>query len=208
MRRVVIPFYFNKSENDMKKYFYAEGEQKHGPFSFDELKEKDINKETMIWFEGLNDWTPAKEIKEVKSILELNPPPIPSDEIDQNVEVQGIKTDTINFSESTSKSKSKQSMFSKSFSFEGRIRRTEYGISFIVVVIINTFLNAIVETGQAPMVGLAYIPTLWFLWAQGAKRCHDMGNSGWFQIIPFYVFWMIFASGDDGTNEYGTNPKK
>ena len=48
---------------------------------------------------------------------------------------------------------------------------------------------------------------LWFLWAQGAKRCHDRGASGWFQIIPFYVFWMLFADSNYGMNEYGANPK-
>jgi uncharacterized membrane protein YhaH (DUF805 family) len=43
--------------------------------------------------------------------------------------------------------------------------------------------------------------------AQGAKRCHDRGNSGWYLLIPFYVFWMLFADSDIGANEYGLNPK-
>jgi uncharacterized membrane protein YhaH (DUF805 family) len=43
--------------------------------------------------------------------------------------------------------------------------------------------------------------------AQGAKRCHDRGNSGIWQIIPFYGLWMLFADGDLGRNEYGANPK-
>ncbi len=87
-------------------------------------------------------------------------------------------------------------MFQKPFSFEGRIRRTEYGISLIIYFVIYMVVLAIMESGEeAAILGLAYIPMLWFLWAQGAKRCHDMGQSGWFQIIPFYVFWMIFAKG-------------
>ena len=32
------------------------------------------------------------------------------------------------------------------------------------------------------------VPYFWFIWAQGAKRCHDRGNSGWFQIIPFMAY--------------------
>lgn len=51
------------------------------------------------------------------------------------------------------------------------------------------------------------IPVYWFIWAQGAKRCHDRNNTGWFQIIPFYGFWMLFADGDYGENDYGPNPK-
>ncbi|MBK7805036.1 MAG: DUF805 domain-containing protein [Saprospiraceae bacterium] len=98
-------------------------------------------------------------------------------------------------------------MFSSPFSFDGRIRRTEYGISLIIYVIVATFVNAIVESGEVPIIGLAYIPMLWFLWAQGAKRCHDVGNNGWWQIIPFYVFWVVLQGGQPGLNEYGQNPK-
>ena len=54
---------------------------------------------------------------------------------------------------------------------------------------------------------LLLIPVYWFTWAQGAKRCHDRGNSGWFQIIPFYGLWMLFGDGEIGDNEYGSNPK-
>jgi len=51
------------------------------------------------------------------------------------------------------------------------------------------------------------IPTLWFLWAQGAKRCHDLDRNGWMQIIPFYFLVLIFQDGVQGRNEYGPNPK-
>ena len=99
-------------------------------------------------------------------------------------------------------------MFQNPFSFDGRIRRTEYGISFIIYVVAAVIVNAIMQTGGgAAIIGMAYIPMLWFFWAQGAKRCHDRGNSGWYQIIPFYVFWMLFADSDSGINEYGPNPK-
>jgi len=43
--------------------------------------------------------------------------------------------------------------------------------------------------------------------AQAAKRCHDRNNSGWWKLIPFYGFWMLFADGDIGDNDYGENPK-
>jgi uncharacterized membrane protein YhaH (DUF805 family) len=99
-------------------------------------------------------------------------------------------------------------MFQNLFSFDGRIRRTEYGISFIIYVVAAVIVNAIMQSGGgAAIIGLAYIPMLWFFWAQGAKRCHDRGNSGWYQIIPFYGFWMLFADSDNGVNEFGENPK-
>ena len=100
-------------------------------------------------------------------------------------------------------------MFKNPFSFDGRIRRTEYGVSVIIYAICATILNVIVEAsnGDASILLLGYIPLLWFLWAQGAKRCHDVGNSGWWQLIPFYGFWLLFQDGQHGTNQYGENPK-
>jgi uncharacterized membrane protein YhaH (DUF805 family) len=43
--------------------------------------------------------------------------------------------------------------------------------------------------------------------AQGAKRCHDRNNSGWYQLIPFYFIWILFGDSDTGFNDYGPNPK-
>ena len=51
------------------------------------------------------------------------------------------------------------------------------------------------------------IPLYWFMWAQGAKRCHDRGNSGWYQLIPFYGLWMLFGDVDECENDYGFDPK-
>jgi hypothetical protein len=59
---------------DMKKYFYSNELEKQGPFSFEELRNKDIKNKTLIWFQGLEDWKPAEEIKELGEILELIPP--------------------------------------------------------------------------------------------------------------------------------------
>ena len=104
-------------------------------------------------------------------------------------------------------------MFKKPFSFEGRIRRTEYGISFLIyfvfaltVQLVGPINNASDQTGSTLLL-LLFIPILWFMLAQGAKRCHDLGNSGWFQLIPFYSLWMLFAESKVGQNKYGPNPK-
>lgn len=100
-------------------------------------------------------------------------------------------------------------MFKNPFSFEGRIRRTEYGLSFIIYAFAAGIINVIIQEsrGDAAFLLIAYIPLLWFLWAQGAKRCHDVGNSGWWQLIPFYALWLLFQDGQPGQNQYGDNPK-
>ncbi len=102
-------------------------------------------------------------------------------------------------------------MFKNPFSFKGRIRRTEFGLSYIIYVAYSTIINLSITSLPGDSAAIIFlillIPGIWFFWAQGAKRCHDRGNSGWYQIIPFYVFWMLFADSDYGPNKYGDNPK-
>lgn len=61
--------------------------------------------------------------------------------------------------------------------------------------------------GDAIFILIFLLPLFWFILAQGAKRCHDLGNSGWYQLIPLYGFWLLFAKGELDTNQYGQNPK-
>lgn len=49
----------------MKKYYFLRGEQKMGPYTIDELKQQDIDRQTWIWFEGLDKWTRLNEITEL-----------------------------------------------------------------------------------------------------------------------------------------------
>lgn len=107
---------------------------------------------------------------------------------------------------------SNKGMFKRPFSFHGRIGRTEYGISFIIYFIWAVILNAATASndmneGLAIFLIVTYVPMIWFFWAQSCKRCHDRGNSGWYQLIPFYFFVLLFGDGEEGTNDYGDNPK-
>lgn len=112
-----------------------------------------------------------------------------------------------------SNSISNKGMFKRPFSFNGRIRRTEYGISFIIYIIWYVVIDVMMNTSDPSVAAslfviISFIPMIWFLWAQSAKRCHDRGNSGWYQLIPFYFLVLLFGDGDDGENEYGDNPKE
>ncbi|AJR03748.1 DUF805 domain-containing protein [Siansivirga zeaxanthinifaciens] len=100
-------------------------------------------------------------------------------------------------------------MFKNPFSFKGRIRRTEYGLSAIIYYFFITLTDILgFQDGEYAIPFLILlIPIFWFMLAQGAKRCHDRGNSGWYQIIPFYSLWMLFGDGEYGPNAYGNNPK-
>lgn len=114
----------------------------------------------------------------------------------------------------TAKTPSNKGMFRRSFSFHGRIRRLEYGITFIVVSIWMTIIPTIItldESIYSPVwIVICLLSTIlayWILLAQGCKRSHDRGCSGWWQLIPFYPLVLLFGKGDQGENEYGDDPK-
>ncbi|MFM7681274.1 MAG: DUF805 domain-containing protein, partial [Bacteroidota bacterium] len=138
----------------------------------------------------------AKEVKELKKFFKV-----------EKIIVQPIKTapthDPVIASPAPTFEQKK--MFSAPFSFKGRIRRTEYGVSAIIYFIAYSIVIAMLESFS--FMGIAIIPIIWFFLAQGAKRCHDRGNSGWYQLIPFYYLWMLFGEGDQQANSYG-NPVK
>ncbi|OEK07520.1 hypothetical protein A8C32_17130 [Flavivirga aquatica] len=102
-------------------------------------------------------------------------------------------------------------MFKNILSYKGRIRRTEYGLSYLGYILIVNGLSLFTELSNIPFSEyiqiVIVIPLIYIIVVQGAKRCHDRGNSGWYQLIPFYQLWMFFANGDHGPNHYGNNPK-
>ena len=93
-------------------------------------------------------------------------------------------------------------MFNKPLSFNGRIGRLEYLISFLFFWIFAIGLTVLVNEGNSNILSLIKLIVSYFFIAQGAKRCHDIGRSGWFQLIPFYFIWMLIAKGQDDSNEY------
>lgn len=115
--------------------------------------------------------------------------------------------------------KSNKGLFKRPFSFKGRIRRLEYGISYIIYYVYTWIISLTIlgsfdgelydgEIDYILIWLLLQIPSYWFLLAQNTKRCHDRGNSGWWQLIPFYGLWLLFADGEKCSNEYGNNPKE
>ncbi len=180
-------------------------EEKVGPLTFEELKEAKINEDTLIWFDGLADWERAGSLEELREIFELSPPPLEFEQENSNGGFHDTLGNTLE--------RKKRAMFTNIWGSEGRIRRTEYGLSLIIFwlsgVILAYFIMTLkleAATSQI-LILLSNMATVFFLLFQGAKRCHDRGNSGWFQLIPFYIFWLLFAPGEPGINKYGSNPK-
>ncbi|NVO19779.1 MAG: CD225/dispanin family protein [Bacteroidetes bacterium] len=58
----------------MKKYHYSDGKDTFGPFTIEELKEKEISRETLVWFPEIIEWTPAGALPELNILFTTAPP--------------------------------------------------------------------------------------------------------------------------------------
>jgi uncharacterized membrane protein YhaH (DUF805 family) len=71
------------------------------------------------------------------------------------------------------------------FSFSGRVSRFDYVFRFLLpLVVVHAAVIALAPPLQFNVAfGALVLLSLWPSWAVGAKRCHDRGRSGWFQLI-------------------------
>ena len=60
-------------------YYLTPDNQRVGPFTLNDLICQSINAQTLIWRNGLLQWTSARQVPEVAALLANTPPPIPSE---------------------------------------------------------------------------------------------------------------------------------
>ncbi len=94
--------------------------------------------------------------------------------------------------------------------FTGRARRKEYWMFILIYTIINIVLAVLGLDIISGLVGLGlFIPTI----SVAARRLHDTGRSGWWQLIAlipvigFIVLIIFLAQDSHDANDYGANPK-
>jgi uncharacterized protein len=96
--------------------------------------------------------------------------------------------------------------------FDGRARRKEYWYFYLlnfIVCLILAFIGVAINPEGDKRLGISNIYTLGILipsLAVGARRMHDVGKSGWFQLIPIYNIILFVTGGDKGDNQYGPDP--
>jgi hypothetical protein len=60
----------------MKKYYIQDGADQIGPLDVEELKQKGVNNNTPIWYEGIDNWTTIINVAELKGQFDqVKPPP-------------------------------------------------------------------------------------------------------------------------------------
>lgn len=62
------------------QFYIAVNGQQTGPFTIEDLKAKNIQRDTLVWTEGLDNWTKAEHIPMLKEVLRATPPPLPNNE--------------------------------------------------------------------------------------------------------------------------------
>ena len=105
--------------------------------------------------------------------------------------------------------------------FNGRSRRKEYWMFFLFSILVGIAASAI-DIGlfgfsiedNGPVNGLVSLALLIPSIAVSVRRLHDTGRSGWWFLLIFAVIigWIVLlvffvSDGDNGTNEYGLDPK-
>ncbi|MCH8535318.1 MAG: DUF4339 domain-containing protein [Flavobacteriaceae bacterium] len=64
----------------MKEYYIILNDEQHGPYSIQDLKDKNLKKDTFVWCEGLDDWQKLEDTPDLIEFIKLSkkPPPMPS----------------------------------------------------------------------------------------------------------------------------------
>ncbi|MCL1036766.1 DUF805 domain-containing protein [Shewanella submarina] len=98
--------------------------------------------------------------------------------------------------------------------FSGRARRKEYWMFVLINVIVSAVLGFV--DGLLGMMLLANLYSLAVLipsLAIGARRLHDTGRSGWWQllwlvpVVGWIVIIVFLVQDSHDENDYGANPK-
>ena len=107
--------------------------------------------------------------------------------------------------------------------FTGRLCRSRFWSTYIVLFVISFILATLVTLAEgssiAPiMTGLGFAFLFYLNLVQlglGARRLHDTGLSGWWQLIALLpcVGWIVLIvlfclDSKPGSNQWGPNPKE
>ena len=114
----------------MKQYYISNSGKEEGPFSLKELENQKITNDTLVWYDGLEDWKSASELEDLNDLLK----PKPKAEEPKTKPVTRKKTIPKRKKTVTRTNVPKASpprMFSNVFGLRGRIRRLEYGLSYL-----------------------------------------------------------------------------
>ena len=104
----------------------------------------------------------------------------------------------------------KKVVFENYANFNGRARRKEYWMFFllhIIIVFVLAFIAGLISPALMIIINIYTLAVFVPIIAVGVRRMHDVGKSGWYILIPIYSLILACTDGNQGTNAYGPDPK-
>ncbi len=216
-----IPFRFlHQLLITMKQYYIQLADSPRlGPFDEQYVREQyaagTYQNDTFVWTEGMTDWGPiATEFPDIAK--SLPPPPPCSKHARAHVNL-------------------KQNEFSNPYSaflyacrnvlnYKGRSSRKEYWmgllgvtIAYLICYVFGALLCLVPVFALFSLVLLLSSNIFIFMlsFSMTCRRLHDIGRSGWEQIITYipiagWIIWIVWCctAGERGTNKYGPDPQE
>ena len=103
-------------------------------------------------------------------------------------------------------------------SISGRMNRGAYALRLLIMAVVSIVLESMAGPFQTPELILLLIivasvyMTVYHI-GIAARRLHDLGKSGWWQLvslIPFvnlaFGLYLLFFRGEEGDNRFGADP--
>lgn len=221
---------------DDKIWFYAHNNEQKGPVDIAEIDmlvaAKVIGPDTLVWRDGMGDWQPAAAALPATSKPSDwpdMPPPMPqaatppsapaapAASAGENADFEaGPAYDAAPKQHPTQFMESVKYCFNHYAKFRGRARRPEFWYFALFNFLVGLGLGIVdgILFGFADDVSLfnslyslaVFIPSI----AVGARRLHDTGRSGWWQlillipVIGIIILIIWYASrGNEADNKYG-----
>jgi hypothetical protein len=209
--------YLSKKGNDkiniIYMSYYVENARQCGPVKVEDLINCGVTAQTLVWTQGMANWTPAGEVEELKALFATQPPAFcpppptqtpPAPPAFQQQSNNNYYNQQQNYyqhyrepSRTMSFGESIEVCFRKYVGFEGRATRAEFWWFYLFIFLIG----CVPVAGQIAVWGML-LPYL----AVATRRLHDTNHSGWWILCPIYNIILLATKGDEWQNEYGEPP--
>jgi uncharacterized membrane protein YhaH (DUF805 family) len=112
--------------------------------------------------------------------------------------------------------------FKKLFSLKGRSNRTEYIARLLLTTLVCILWAYTVDEctnvnlcTAVYVIGMCVFMSIliYQYFPLSVRRLHDLNTSGWYVFLTFvpfgqfFILWLMFKEGTQGTNKYGEEPK-
>ncbi|MEM6383863.1 MAG: DUF805 domain-containing protein [Pseudomonadota bacterium] len=223
-------------DDSARQWFYAVGSEQRGPIDQSELPalidSGEIGANSLVWAEGMDNWTPAQAVLPGNMIPQSWVDDLPrggpgseavfgggSSSGGAATPYHGAPRAPVagSYYHPTQFLDVVRTVFSRYTQISGRARRSEYWywVLFYVLGLISCyfvdaalFSEAVAQTGVFSNIFILAVVIPFICVA--ARRLHDIGRSGWWQLIGFVpligliiMLWWTTRPSEPQDNEYG-----